>query len=246
LLEACPENPINKPNRDANKDNEVEEAAALTASLALQPVLGLAIRQLIAPPQVQVPIAADRDAVIAGLGIATTDSRFAPIHRLVELCHSIATDVSDPYGDRWPGLRRGAFLECLVEDLLGVRPRIVRREVRFTEGGWRSACQDIVGMPPDGAPPDPPFEVYECKSDPYDLEPSHIQDLAEIVSRTDHLGDTVAAVVTLQPSLDLDAALMGIEIPESPALWRVTLEDVLRLSVNRAAVRLAPVPSPAA
>jgi hypothetical protein len=235
MLRPCRRTDLNAGHRDACSDSAVVTAAGLLAELRTPEILGFATTQLIA----RLHLHAAKAAALESLAWDASDPRTARVDQLAEACFLIATESHERYGDSWPGLRRGALLEELVQDLLTLRPLVVHREVRFSLGGWESGCQDLVGLPSDGSDPHP-VEVYECKTEPADLVQDDIDELDQIVDRTAHLGDPLAAVATWRTPAYLDEMLEGLSVPLS--LRRVTQTDIFQLITIPPTALLAPRP----
>ncbi len=109
----------------------------------------------------------------------------------------------------------------------------VRLEVKFVLPGWLSARQDVVGVDP------PPIEIYECKSDPYDLVVGVFRGMTEVRDQCDWHGiDVVLAISTLQKAQYLIDAIddLGLAVPDG--FVQCTQENILSLKDTSPALPL--------
>jgi hypothetical protein len=215
-----------------HEDQAVRQAARLIARLRRQPFLELAVGQMNLNPST--PRLLRRSVRALAIMYALTPEQESDAYELMDHAFSIATN-SDPPG---PSLRRGAFLERLVVELLLSRPvPDVREEVQFRFAERTSECIDVVGMTDDI------IEVFECKTVPSDLTQSQLDALGVIgeLAETDSFPKTVIAVVATLWSDDelmLAIAAEGLHLPAFP-IHQSTIDTILGLSVGPAMERLS-------
>jgi hypothetical protein len=226
-IRQCPRHPD---MQAAHDDYDVREAARIIAQLRNQAILRLAVTQLAPSGAAGMPFTRTLAPLVRAA--AFSPEQEAAAYDLMRRCHAIATKPDHP----GPSIRRGAFLERMVVELLTFRGvDSVRAEVQLRFAAEDLPCWDVVGLT------DPLFEVFECKMIPDELEPGTLVDMRTLIDLADaevFPKDVVPTIATLFPAAELADAISrnGLTVPEG--IFQATVENILGLSIGRATLPL--------